>query len=252
MFRPLALFAALTASTFATPAFAQANATANPALWPRADSPAAMTDAATEARISAIIARMSIEQKVGQTIQADISAITPADLDRYPLGSILAGGNSGPGGNERATPVEWRDLVRSFRDASLKPGEGRVPIPILFGVDAVHGHSNIPGATVFPHNIGLGAARDPKLVRRIGEATAREVAATGIEWTFAPTLAAPQDPRWGRSYEGFSEDPALVRSYAGEMTLGLQGALVPGRPVAPDRIASTAKHFLADGGTLGG
>ena len=252
MFRPLALIAALATSTAATPVCAQQSATANPVLWPSADSPAAITDAATEARISALIARMSIEQKVGQTIQADISAITPADLERYPLGSILAGGNSGPNGNERASPAQWRDLVKAFRDASLRPGAGRVPIPILFGVDAVHGHSNIPGATVFPHNIGLGAARDPDLVRRIGRATAAEVAATGIEWTFAPTLAVPQDPRWGRSYEGYSEDPALVRSYAGVMTRGLQGELLPGRALGADRIASTAKHFLADGGTLGG
>jgi beta-glucosidase len=252
MFRPLALITALAASTIASPVYAQRSAVANPALWPRAASPNAITDAATEARITKLIARMSIEQKVGQTIQGDISAITPADLEKYPLGSILAGGNSGPNSNERATPAQWRDLVRSFREASLRPGEGRVPIPILFGVDAVHGHSNIPGATVFPHNIGLGAARDAKLIRRIGEATAREVAASGIEWTFAPTLAAPQDPRWGRSYEGFSEDPALVRDYADEMTIGLQGNLVRGRPIATDRIASTAKHFVADGGTSGG
>jgi beta-glucosidase len=252
MYRLLPLLAALAASGSATPVQAQLGAAANPALWPTAHSPAALTDAATEARIGALIARMSIEQKVGQTIQADISAITPADLERYPLGSILAGGNSGPNGNERSTPTEWRNLVRSFREASLRPGEGRVPIPILFGVDAVHGHSNIPGATIFPHNIGLGAARDPDLIRRIGEATAAEVAATGIEWTFAPTLAVPQDPRWGRSYEGYSEDPAVVRSYAGAMTLGLQGKLVPGRPLGTDHIASTAKHFLADGGTLSG
>src|SRR5918998_2832974 len=134
MLRPLALLAALAASSTATQVHAQHEAAANPALWPRADSPAAITDPATEARISALIARMSIEQKVGQTIQADISAIAPADLDRYPLGSILAGGNSGPNGNERSTPAQWRDLVRSFREASLRPGEGRVPIPILFGV----------------------------------------------------------------------------------------------------------------------
>jgi beta-glucosidase len=252
MARPKVWLAAFAAGTVATSVYAQPNATANPALWPRADSPAAITDAASEARISALIGRMSVEQKVGQTIQADISAITPADLARYPLGSILAGGNSGPNGNERATPAQWRELVRAFREASLRPGEGRVPIPILFGVDAVHGHSNIPGATLFPHNIGLGAARDPDLIRRIGEVTAMEVAATGIEWTFAPTLAVPQDPRWGRSYEGYAEDPGLVRSYATAMTLGLQGELVPGRPLAADRIASTAKHYLADGGTLNG
>ncbi len=252
MVRPVALLAAVAAGAVAASVHAQAQSTANPASWPRAASPAALTDRASETRIDALIRRMTIEQKVGQTIQADISAIAPADLDRYPLGSILAGGNSGPNGNERASPAQWRDLVNAFRAASLKPGPGRVPIPILFGVDAVHGHSNLPGATLFPHNIGLGAARDPDLIRRIGVATAAEVAATGIEWTFAPTLAVPQDPRWGRTYEGYAEDPGLVRSYASAMTLGLQGRLAPGRPVAADRVAATAKHFLADGGTEGG
>lgn len=195
MFQRVALLAALMAGTAAASVAAQGNATATPSLWPRADSPAAITDPVTERRIDALLARMTVEQKVGQTVQADISAITPADLDRYPLGSILAGGSSGPNGNERATPAEWSALVQAFRDASTKAGPGRVPIPILFGVDAVHGHNNVPGATLFPHNIGLGAARDPELIRRIGEATAAEVAATGIEWTFAPTLAVPQDPR---------------------------------------------------------
>ena len=182
MSRPTALLVALAASTAAPPLAAQPQATANPDNWPRAASPAALTDAAAERRINALIARMTVEQKVGQTIQGDISAITPADLERYPLGSILAGGNSGPNGNERATPAEWRALVTAFRDASTRPGPGRVPIPILFGVDAVHGHSNLPGATLFPHNIGLGAARNSDLIRRIGEATAAEVAATGIEF----------------------------------------------------------------------
>lgn len=232
--------------TLAASASAQ---TADPANWPRASSPAALTDAATEAKITAMMARMTVEQKVGQTIQGDISAMTPADLRRYPLGSVLAGGNSGPNGNERATPAEWHALVKAYRTESLASG---ARIPVLFGVDAVHGHSNIPGATIFPHNIGLGAMRDPALLRRIGEATAAEVAATGIEWTFAPALSTPQDVRWGRSYEGFSENPALVRDYAAAITLGLQGPLTPGRPLAPNRIASTAKHYIADGGTEGG
>jgi hypothetical protein len=116
----------------------------------------------------------------------------------------------------------------------------------------VHGHSNVPGATIFPHNIGLGAAHDPDLIRRIGAATAVEVAATGIEWTFAPTLAVPQDGRWGRAYEGYSSDPELVSSYAGPMTLGVQGELVAGKPIVAGHIAATAKHFLADGGTKDG
>jgi beta-glucosidase len=246
-----AMLAVLLGSVAAAPAHAQSGAVADPSAWPKADSPAAITDAATEARIAGLIARMSVEQKVGQTIQADIGAITPADLARYPLGSILAGGNSGPGGNERAKPAQWRSLVQAFRDASTREGPGRVPVPILFGVDAVHGHNNVPGATLFPHNIGLGATRDPQLIRRIGEATAKEVAATGIEWTFAPTLAVPQDPRWGRTYEGYAENPTLVASYAREMTLGLQGPLGPG-PLAAGRVAASAKHFLADGGTRGG
>ena len=227
-------------------------AVAHPALWPSAHSPAAITDPRTEAQISALIARMSIEQKVGQLIQADISAIEPDDLTRYPLGSILAGGNSGPYGNERASAADWDRLVRAFRAVSLTPAANGVAIPIIFGVDAVHGHNNIPGATIYPHNIGLGAARDPGIIRRIGAATAAEIAGSGIEWTFAPTLAVPQDPRWGRTYEGYSSDPALVASYGKAMVDGLQGQLEAGRAVAADHVAATAKHFLADGGTLNG
>jgi beta-glucosidase len=226
-----------------------ADATAHPAQWPTARSPAALTDPATEAQIDAILAKMTLEQKVGQLIQADISAITPADLALYPLGSILAGGNSGPYGDERASAGKWQQLVGEFRAASRSSGAG---IPILFGVDAVHGHSNLPSATIFPHNIGLGAAHDPELIERIGAATAAEIAGSGIEWTFAPTLAVPQDVRWGRSYEGYSSDPALVARYGRAMTLGLQGELAAGRPLPGTRVAATAKHFLADGGTADG
>ncbi len=228
---------------------AGSSAVANASAWPAATSPAALTDPATEAAITALLQRMTLEQKVGQLIQADISAITPADLARYPLGSILAGGNSGPGGNERASAQTWRKLVDDFRDASRKTGAG---VPILFGVDAVHGHSNLPGATIFPHNVGLGAANDPALIERIGAVTAAEIAGSGIEWTFAPTLAVPQDVRWGRAYEGYSSDPKLVASYASAMTLGLQGRLEPGKPLGSQKVAATAKHFLADGGTADG
>ena len=226
-----------------------AAATAHALLWPQAKSPATITDPATEARIDALLAKMSLEQKVGQLIQADISAITPADLAKYPLGSILAGGNSGPYGDERADAAKWARMVGEFRTASRSSGAG---IPILFGIDAVHGHSNLPGATLFPHNIALGAAHDPDLIRRIGAATAAEVSASGIEWTFAPTLAVPQDLRWGRSYEGYSSDPSLVAAYSRAMTLGLQGELVAGQPLGADHVAATAKHFLADGGTSEG
>lgn len=232
------------------PVAANVNAAlAGPGRWPAARSPAAITDAATERMIDRLVARMTTAQKVGQVIQADISAISPGDLARYPLGSILAGGNSGPYGDERASAAQWKKLADEFRAASRLAGAG---VPILFGVDAVHGHSNLPGATIFPHNIGLGAARDPALIRRIGAATAAEIAGSGIEWTFAPTLAVPQDLRWGRAYEGYAADPKLIASYSRAMVLGLQGELAAGKPLATNEVAATAKHFLADGGTLGG
>lgn len=226
------------------------SAGANPAVWPEAASPAALTDAATEARIDALMARMTLEEKVGQLIQADIGSITPADLAAYPIGSILAGGNSAPEGNERAPLAEWVALSRAFRAAAAdRPGAA---IPLMFGIDAVHGHNNIVGATLFPHNIGLGAARDPDLIERIGAATAQEVAASGADWTFGPTLAVPRNDRWGRAYEGYGEHPEIVSNYAGPMTRGLQGELVSGQPLAAERIAGSAKHFLADGGTTDG
>ncbi len=235
--------------TGAGQAFAQV---AHAALWPAAASPAAITDAATEARITALMARMSVEEKVGQTIQADISTIAPADLRRYPLGALLAGGNSSPGGDKHASPATWVAFLEAFRAVAQEQRAGHTPIPILFGIDAVHGHQRIVGATVFPHNIGLGAARDPELMRRIGEATAEEVAATGADWTFAPTVAVPRDVRWGRTYEGFASQPEVVASYAGPITLGIQGPLAAGQPLSPGHIVGSAKHFLADGGTAGG
>ncbi|WP_419756132.1 glycoside hydrolase family 3 protein [Brevundimonas sp.] len=225
-------------------------ARAHPGLWPRAASPAAMTDRATEAFVTELMSRMTLEEKVGQTIQADIGSIKPEDLLTYPLGSILAGGNSSPGGDERASADKWVELARAFRAAATqRPG---AKVPLIYGIDAVHGHNNIVGATIFPHNIGLGAARDPDLIRRIGQATALEVAVTGADWTFGPTLAVPRDDRWGRAYEGYAENPEVAQSYAGPMTLGLQGALSADHPLAAGHIAGSAKHFLADGGTTGG
>jgi len=224
-----------------------ASAQATPAIWPKAASPAALTDARTEVFITELMGRMTLEEKVGQVIQADINAIKPEDLRTYPLGSILAGGNSAPNANDRAPAAEWVALARAFREAAAsRPG---AKVPLIFGVDAVHGHNNVIGATIFPHNVGLGAARDPGLVRRIGEATALEAAATGVDWTFGPTVAVPRDDRWGRSYEGYSEHPEIVAAYAEAVTRGLQGELKAGAPIAPDRIVGSAKHFLADGGT---
>ena len=223
---------------------------ADPAHWPHAASPAAMTDAATEAFVADLLGRMTVEEKVGQMIQADIASIKPEDLLIYPLGSILAGGNSSPGGDERASAGKWVDLAQAFRAANAQR-KGTV-VPLIYGIDAVHGHNNVVGATIFPHNIGLGAARDPDLIRRIGQATALEVAVTGADWTFGPTLAVPRDDRWGRAYEGYAENPEIQRAYAAPMTLGLQGDLSADSPLAAGHIAGSAKHFLADGGTFEG
>jgi beta-glucosidase len=226
-----------------------ASSQADPARWPNAASPAALSDAKTEALVRQLLAKMTVEEKVGQTIQADISYIKPDDLLTYPLGSLLAGGSSGPFGDERGGAAKWLDMVNAYRNAAQQRAGARVPL--MYGIDAVHGHNNLVGATLFPHNIGLGAARDPGLIRRIGIATAQEVAATGADWTFGPTLAVPRDDRWGRTYEGYGENPEIARSYAGPMTEGLQGKLTVGH-LADGHIAGSAKHFLADGGTDAG
>jgi len=225
-------------------------ATIHPESWPTA-APALARDEALETRISSLLAGLTLEQKVGQLIQADIGSFTPDDLRHYPLGSILNGGNSSPGNNEFAPPSEWLSLADRFYAASLDPEHGPHPIPTLWGSDAVHGHNNIVGATIFPHNIGLGAARDSELIRRIGEVTAVEVRVTGLDWTFGPTLAVVRDVRWGRTYESYSENPEVVRSYAGQMVLGLQGK--PGTPEFLDarHVIATPKHFVGDGGTGG-
>ena len=194
---------------------------------------------------------MTLEEKVGQTIQADINYIKPEDLKTYPLGSILAGGNSSPGGNERATPDQWLQLADDYyRAAAARPT--KAPIPLLFGIDAVHGHSNLVGAVIFPHNVGLGAAHDPALIRKIGEVTADEMSLVGVDWTFAPTLAVARDKRWGRSYESYSENPADVAAYAGPMVDGLQGPDGGKNGVKPGHIISSPKHFLGDGATKDG
>lgn len=209
-------------------------------------------DPAVEARIDAMLARMTLEQKVAQIVQPDIASITPEEYRRYRFGSILAGGNSSPGGVETAPAREWLALADRFWDASMDVPQGELAIPVMWGIDAVHGHANIVGATIFPQNIGLGAMRDPDLIRRIGEVTAIEMSVTGMDWDFSPTLAVVRDERWGRTYEGFGEDPEIVRSYAGPMIEGLQGR--PGTPgfLGPGHVIATAKHFVGDGGTAGG
>ncbi len=223
----------------------------HPQLWPSA-APPDLGDKTIEARIAGLLASMTLEEKVGQTIQADIASISPEDLREFPLGSILNGGNSAPRGDNHAPPSEYLALADAFYDASTDAAGGAAAIPVIWGTDAVHGHSNIVGATLFPHNIGLGAARDRELVRKIGEITAREVRVTGMDWTFAPTLAVVRDDRWGRAYEGYSEDPEIVRDYAAAMVEGLQGEAGGDDFLGPERVLATAKHFLGDGGTADG
>ena len=226
-------------------------ATVHPEIWPLVDAPNMRNDA-DEARIAEMLKSMTLEEKVGQVIQGDISSVTPEDLLTYRLGSILNGGNSAPGGDNHTDPSAYLKLADAFYDASINPAGGAAAIPVMWGTDAVHGHSNIIGATVFPHNIGLGATRDPELIREIGKVTATEVQVTGMEWTFAPTLAVVRDDRWGRTYEGYSEDPEIARLYAGAMVEGLQGKVGTDDFLGPNHVLATAKHFFGDGSTKDG
>jgi beta-glucosidase len=194
--------------------------------------------------VNSLIKKMSIEEKVGQVIQADLDFIKPSDLRDYPIGSVLNGGNTSPRGKLRASPAEWKSLAQEFYEESKRTGAS---IPVLWGTDAVHGHSNVFGATIFPHNIGIGAAANPQLVRDIGAAVAEEVLATGLFWTFAPTVTIPQNFRWGRTYEGYSEDPVLVSKLGSAFIEGLQGT--EKEFLNDAKILGTAKHFLGDGGT---
>lgn len=246
-----AAFSVVAGATALPAAAPVANPVVHPALWPGAVWPVA-TKRDDEARIAALLQHMTVEEKVGQVIQADIGSVTPDDVRRYHLGSILNGGNSGPGGDDFALAPKWLALADAFYEASVDRSAGGSGIPILWGIDAVHGHSNIIGATLFPQNIGLGAMRDPALIERIGAATAAEIRTTGQEWTFAPTITVPQDYRWGRAYEGYSSNPDLVASYVGRMIVGLQGKPDGSRILAGPHVLASTKHFLADGGTFEG
>ncbi len=224
---------------------------ADPAQWPRIADPV-KRDPATERRIVAIMAKMSLEQKVGQVIQADVGSVTPEDVTAYHLGSILNGGNSAPGGRLYATAPQWLEGADAFYAASVRPLGDLPIIPIIWGSDAVHGHGKVIGATLFPHNIGLGAMRDPALMRKIGAVTALEMRVTGLDWTFAPTLAVVRDDRWGRTYESYAENPEVVAAYAGPLVEGLQGKVGAADWLKGAHIVATAKHFVGDGGTTGG
>jgi len=212
--------------------------------WPRVYS-AVKPDQGVEHQVNSLLGLLTLEEKIGQMIQPEIKFITPAQVKEFHIGSVLNGGGTAPNNNKFAPVSEWVALADEYYRASISSnGAG---VPLIWGSDAVHGHNNVVGATLFPHNIGLGASRDVAMIKRIGAATAREVSVTGIDWTFAPTVAVVRDDRWGRTYEGYSEDPAIVREYARAMVSGVQGE---GTARFDDQhVVATAKHFLGDGGT---
>ncbi len=187
---------------------------------------------------TALLAQMSLPEKIGQMTQVEKNSLTPAEVTEFFIGSVLSGGGGNPIAND---PPHWATMVRGFQEAALQT---RLAIPLLYGVDAVHGHNNVKGAVIFPHNVGLGATRDANLLERIGQVTATEILATGVHWTFAPAVSVPQDIRWGRTYEGFSEDTDVVIELATAYLRGLQTPNAEGLWALP-----SVKHFVGDGGT---
>ena len=193
---------------------------------------------AIETRVRSLFEQMTLAEKIGQMAQIEKNSITPDAVRDDAIGSVLSGGGGNPTPN---TPADWARMVRAFQEAAL---QSRLGIPLLYGSDAVHGHNNVRGATIFPHNIGLGATRDADLVRRAAQVTARETLATNVHWAFAPAVSVPRDIRWGRTYEGFSEDTELVSQLGVAAVQGLQNG---DRPVL-----ASVKHYVADGGTSWG
>ncbi len=208
-------------------------------------------DTEVEQRIKSLLADMTLEQKIAQMIQPEIRDITVEDMRKYGFGSYLNGGGAFPNNDKHATPQDWIALAESMYQASVDDSLDGSAIPTMWGTDAVHGHNNVIGATLFPHNIGLGAANNPELIEQIAAITATEVMVTGIDWVFAPTVAVVRDDRWGRTYEGYSEDPEIVREYSRAIVSGLQGR-VDEDFLGNERVVATVKHFLGDGGTVNG
>ena len=228
----------------------KSNKLVNPEEWPALEP--LPLDPEVEAQIDELLPKLTLEQKVGQVIQADNGSITPEELKKYRLGAILSGGNSAPGPLSYADTKTWIEMADKYYYASMDEEGVEVAIPAIWGIDAVHGHANLLGAIVFPHNVGLGAMNNPDLIEQIAAVTAHELTVSGHDWTFAPTLALPQDVRWGRSYEGFSEDPEVVKSYGDRIVYGLQGKFGEADFMGKGRVISSAKHFLADGATENG
>jgi beta-glucosidase len=201
-----------------------------------------------EARVEDLLKRMTLDEKIGQMTQVEKNSIKPGDITEYYIGSILSGGGGSPGEN---TTKAWYAMVQGYQDEALAT---RLEIPLIYGVDAVHGHGNLLNATIYPHNIGLGATNNPDLVEKIGRATAEEILATGIPWNFSPVVAVVQDVRWGRTYEGFGEETELVASLGTAYIKGMQN-LQDGDAVGPSQsifTLATPKHFIGDGATIWG
>jgi len=226
--------------------------TTAPAVQPTVEAGAATTEAESPLyldsqqpiamRVDDLLARMTLAEKIGQMTQVEKNSIEPDDVATYAIGSVLSGGGGYPTPN---TPEAWAEMVNGYKEAALQT---RLQIPLIYGVDAVHGHNNVESAVIFPHNIGLGAANDADLVRQIGEATAAEVAATSITWNFGPTVAVAQDIRWGRIYESYSQETEIVSKLGAAYIDGLQGESL----ADPQTILATVKHFVGDGGTVWG
>ena len=222
----------------------------NISIWPRLDY-SNVQNSEVEDKIKQLLSSMTLEQKIAQMIQPEIRDVTVEDMRRYGFGSYLNGGGAFPQNNKHATPADWIKLAEDMYQASIDDSLDGSTIPAIWGTDAVHGHNNVIGATLFPHNIGLGAANNPELIKEIAQATAREVMATGIDWVFAPTVAVVRNDRWGRTYEGYSEDPQIVKQYSEAIVTGLQGSI--GDDFLSDKhVISTVKHFVGDGGTQHG
>jgi len=204
-----------------------------------------LNDPTLKAKVELLLSEMTLEQKIGQMTQVERMTCTPEQVKEFHIGSVLSGAGSLP---ENNLPEDWVKMNDAYWSASMHEDDYHLAIPILYGVDAIHGHNNVKGATIFPHNIGLGAANDPDLIEKIAQVTAREVLATGIDWTFAPNLAVAKDNRWGRTYESFSEDPSITSAYAPRIVKGLQKDLESNT----ESVVACVKHWVGDGGTRHG
>jgi beta-glucosidase len=218
--------------------------------WPKI-TPDVPPDPSIEVKVASILEQMTLEEKIGQMIQPEMQQLTPEEAGRYKFGSALNGAGVWPDRDKFTSAKQWAGVVDEYWSAVDDAYKGRpFRIPFMWACDAVHGHNNLYGATVFPHNIGLGATRDPDLIESIGRITAKEIAASGMDWTFAPTVAVPTDRRWGRYFEGYGENPEIAYAYAGRMVRGLQN--VVGSNQADQQVVASIKHWVGDGGTING